>query len=292
MKLSAFTDEISPDSPERAIALAREWGIEHLELRLLSGGRFPAVPDGELQRLSRQIADAGLAVSGVSPGFFKCRWDDPEAERGMSVGLPRACEWAKRLGTDLVTCFGFHRDPTQQRPPAVVDLLGRMAEVVRAHGCRLALENEAVCWGGTGLEAAGIIRQVGADLLSLCWDPGNALRAGAARPFPDEYEQLKDLVSHVHMKNFDPVRGSWSLIAEGAVDWPGQLAALAGDGYDGFLVIETHLHVSPDAFRFVDGPLSGLEGNTRRNLRFVRACLEEMQRGPSLFQSRDEGEEE
>ena len=281
MKVSVFTDEISPDSPEWAITLAREWGIEHLELRLLSGGRFPAVPDGDLERLSRQIADAGLAVSGVSPGFFKCRWDDPAVEQGFTEGLPRACEWAKRLGTDFVTCFGFHRGPSEHLPSAVVDLLGRMAEVVRAHGCRLALENEAVCWGGTGVEAAGIIRQVGADLLSLCWDPGNALRAGAAHPFPDEYEELKALVSHVHMKNFDPVSGSWCLIQEGAVDWPGQLAALSRDGYDGFLVIETHLHVSPDAFRFVDGPLSDLERNTLRNLRFVRACLEEIRGKPS-----------
>jgi len=280
MRLSVFTDEISPDSPERAIALAREWGIEHLELRLLSGGRFPAVPDADLERLSRQVLDAGLAVSGVSPGFFKCQWDDPAVELGLASGLPRACEWAKRLGTDLVTCFGFDRGQARHRPSAVVDLLGRMAGIVRAHGCRLALENEAVCWGATGVEAAGIIRQVGADLLSLCWDPGNALRAGAARPFPDEYETCKSLVSHVHMKNFDPSSGAWALIEEGAVDWPGQLAALARAGYDGFLVIETHLHVSPDAFRFADGPLSHLESNTLRNLRFVRSCLEQTRRKP------------
>lgn len=292
MKLSVFTDEISPDSPERAIALAREWGIDYLEVRLLSGGRFPDVPDGELQRFSRQIADAGLAVSGVSPGFFKCRWDDPVVDQGLTDSLPRACEWAKKLGTDLVTCFGFHRGPAEQQPPAVVELLGRMAEAVRSHGCRLALENEAVCWGATGLEAADIIRQVGGDLTSLCWDPGNAFRAGAARPFPDEYEQVKDLVSHVHMKNYDPGSGSWSLIAEGAVDWPGQLAGLSRDGYDGFLVIETHLHISPDAFRFVEGPLSGLERNTLRNVRFVRACLKEVQHGSSSTPSRDEGEAE
>jgi sugar phosphate isomerase/epimerase len=171
-----------------------------------------------------------------------------------------------------------------------VDLLGRMAEAVRALGCQLALENEAVCWGATGLEAAGIIRQVGADLLSLCWDPGNALRAGAEHPFPDEYEQLKDLVSHVHMKNFNPASGVWSLIEEGSVDWPGQLAALARDRYDGFLVVETHLHVSPDAFRFVEGSLSGLESNTLRNLRFVQACLQEVQQERLSIQARDQGE--
>ena len=273
MQISAFTDEISPDSPARAIEVAKQWGLTHLEVRILPGGRFPRVSDPELAALSTQLSEAGLAVSGVSPGFFKCRWDDPSVQRGLSEDLPRACEWAKALGTDLVTCFGSLRDDSPSVPTVAVDLVGRMAVVVKRHGCRLALENEAGCWGATGLEAAGIIRQVGCDRISLCWDPANSARAGSECPYPAEYEEIKDLVSHVHAKNFDPSTGAWRLLSAGAVDWPGQIQALVRSEYGGFLVIETHLHVAPDAFRFVGGQLSDLERNTLRNLEFVRSCL-------------------
>ncbi|MBT3380674.1 MAG: sugar phosphate isomerase/epimerase [Lentisphaerae bacterium] len=275
MRISVFTDEICPASPEQAIHLAAAWGLTHVEVRSLPGGRFPAVADGELERLSVQVREAGLAVSGVSPGFFKCSPDDPSIGRALSDGLPRACEWARRLGTDMVTCFAFHRVGSGDPPAAVVDLCGEMAAIARRHGCRLALENEAGCWGATGVEAASLIRQLGSEHISLCWDPGNACKAGSVCPYPDEYQDIRDLVSHVHMKSFDPATGSWCLMDEGAVNWAEQLGALAEDEYDGFLVIETHLHVSPDQVRIADAALSGLQSNTLRNLLFVRSCLEQ-----------------
>ena len=275
MRISVFTDEVCPDAPEHALGLATQWGLTHVEVRMLSGGRFPAVADSEMERFSAQLKRTGLAVSGVSPGFFKCSCDDPSIDHVLSDELPRACEWARRLGTDMVTCFGFRRDRSGRAPSRVIDLLSEMSAITRRSGCRLALENEAECWGATGVEAASMIRQIDAEHISLCWDPGNAVRAGSACPYPDEYADIRELVSHVHMKSFNPSTGSWCLMSEGVVDWPGQLGALSDDGYDGFLVIETHLHVSPDEFRIVDGALSGLESNTLRNLQFVRSCLEQ-----------------
>jgi sugar phosphate isomerase/epimerase len=148
-----------------------------------------------------------------------------------------------------------------------------MADVAAREGCRLALENEAVCWGATGAEAALLVRQVGVDRLSLCWDPGNSARAGTPSPFPGEYEDLKDLVTHVHVKNFDPDTGAWSMAEEGLVDWPGQLDALRADGYRGFVVVETHLDISPDAFEVADVAFTGLAANSLRNLEYVGSCL-------------------
>ncbi len=268
MQISVFTDEISPRSPERAIDLARSWGVTHLEIRSLPGGRFPAGPDSELDDLYRRIAEAGLAVSGVSPGFCKCSWDHPSVAHSLEADLPRACEWAQRWGTDIVSCFAFLREAATNMPAAVIDLLGSMSEITRGQGCKLALENEAGCWGNTGIEAASIIRQVGPERISLCWDPGNSARAGTDFPYPDEYLKIRELVSHVHMKNVDPTDRAWSLIESGVVDWPGQLSALSDDGFTGFLVVETHLHGASD--------LPGLEQNTLHNLAFVRSCLERL----------------
>lgn len=273
MKISVFADEIDRNDPARAISLAATWGVSHVEVRQLPGGRFPAVDDNELAAFHARVRDAGLGISGVSPGFFKGPLDDPRLDGHLRESLPRACEWALRMGTDRVSGFAFERTAAPRPPSAVVDRLGQMAEIAAKEGCRLALENEAVCWGATGAEAALLIRQVGEERISLCWDPGNSARAGTASPYPEEYEDLRDLVSHVHVKNFDPGTGAWSLAEEGIVDWPGQLHALSAEGYSGFVVVETHLDISPDAFEVADHGFEGLAANSLRNLEYVRSCL-------------------
>lgn len=273
MEISVFADEIDRYDPARAIALAADWGASHVEVRQLAGGRFPAVDDVELKAFHALVRDAGLGISGVSPGFFKGPLDDPGIDGHLRESFPRACEWALRLGTDRMSCFAFERTAAPRPPSAVVDRLGQMADLAAREGCRLALENEAVCWGATGAEAALLIRQVGEDRISLCWDPGNSARAGTPTPYPEEYADLRELVTHVHVKNFDPDAGVWSLAESGLVDWPGQLDALCADGYSGFVVVETHLDISPDAFEVADRAFTGLAANSLRNLEYVRSCL-------------------
>ena len=281
MKLAAFTDEINREDPVRALWLAARWSVAAIEVRGLPSGRFPRVADAELEEFGRRIGDAGLVVSGVSPGLFKCPVDDPAVATGITEILPRACEWARRWGTDRVSVFGCGRGAeahgSGRYPAAAVDTLNRMTRVAAAHECRLALENEAVCWGDTGSEAAALVRQVDDDGLTLCWDPGNAARAGAPSPFPDEYVSLRDLVAHVHCKSFDVDAGSWSLMETGVVDWPAQVRALADDGYDGWLVVETHTGTEPTGAEPVldaGETLAGLEANTLRNVRYLRTLLD------------------
>ena len=273
MKISVFTDEINREDPVRAMQLAKQWNVDFVEVRSLPGGRFPEGPDTELRDFFKMVDDTGLQISAVSPGFCKCAIDDPSVATALAEGLPRACEWARRAGPDRVICFGFKRDDSPQVPQAAIDRVAEMADIAGRHECQLVLENEPICWGATGLEAAGMIRQIGTDRLTLCWDPSNSARAGSAVPYPAEYDQIMDLVSHGHLKNYDPQQNCWSLIEQGVVDWPGQLASLADDGYTGYVVVETHLSVSPDAFEFVDADLAGLENNTRRNLQYVQSLL-------------------
>ena len=274
MRISIFHDEINPADPARALGLAADWGLTHVEVRTLPGGRFPRPPDAEIDAFYTLVRDAGLEVSGVSPGFCKCLVDDPSVPHSLAEELPRACEWARRWGTDRVTGFAFRKDAADNSvPTAVVDQTARMADIAAQHGCRLLLENEAGCWGGTGLEAAAIIRRIGAPHLQLCWDPGNAARAGSPCPYPDEYEHIKDLVAHVHMKNYDPRSRAWQLLERGVIDWPGQLQALQTSEYEGFAVVETHLDALPDGIEAA-GDLEGREAPTYRNLEFARSCLD------------------
>tara|TARA_B100001250_G_scaffold414617_2_gene454694 strand:+ start:4101 stop:4916 length:816 start_codon:yes stop_codon:yes gene_type:complete len=270
MKISIFTDEINSD-PLRALKLVNAWDVGSVEVRGLKGGRFPRVEDTELIALKNAISDSEVIVSGVSPGFFKCPVNDPKLEVEINTLLPRACKWAHMLGTDRVSIFSFLRTE-ESSSDQIVENLALATRIVREEGCKLLLENEASCWGGTGRETASLLRQVGSQNLKLLWDPGNSARSGSNDSFPEEYEEVKDLIDHVHIKNFDRNSDKWSLVAEGVIDWPGQLNALSEDGYLGYLVVETHLRVRPSGKVNLED-MDALESNSYDNVCYVRERL-------------------
>jgi sugar phosphate isomerase/epimerase len=78
--------------------------------------------------------------------------------------------------------------------------------------------------------------------VGLIWDPANASILGE-EPFPDGYAALPPgRVIHVHAKDC-MVNGhtpTWGPLGEMAIDWSGQIGALARDGYAGAISLETH----------------------------------------------------
>jgi len=248
MKLAICSDEISQDFLT-AVELGVEWGIRWYELRRFRSGRVPEISESDRERILPIAEDYGARISAISPGLFKEPVDAPEIDRRMKEVLPRAFDLARQVGTDKVVCFGFGKDARAERmdptevPPEVVGRMGEMAEAARAADITLLLETEAVCWGDTGLRTAAIIRQVDHRNLWMNWDPANSYSAGADQPFPGEYNKIKDLVRHVHVKDIaadDPDRRRAVAIGEGVIDWHGQIKALLKDGFDGFFTVETH----------------------------------------------------
>jgi len=63
-------------------------------------------------------------------------------------------------------------------------------------------------------------------------------------PFPNGYEAMKGLFSHMHIKdvrkNTATGKKEWAAVGEGIIDWKGQMQALRKDGYDGTMSLETH----------------------------------------------------
>ena len=73
------------------------------------------------------------------------------------------------------------------------------------------------------------------------WDPGNAFFAGET-PYPDGYRAVRGLVGHVHFKDARRTStGELEYVADGQIDWAGQIRALQQDGYSGYISVETHL---------------------------------------------------
>jgi len=258
MKVAILSDEISTDF-ETAVELGISWGLRAFELRRLGSGRVPRVASSEIEQVDRLRRGHGLCITGLSTGLFKIPADHPEVEQRLAEDLPRACEIAHPLGTDVINDFGFRKPPEQggergevaakECPPRVIDLLGRAVDTVARCGCRFFLENEHVCWPDTGAATARIVRALGRPNLFVNWDPTNAAHPGEV-PFPDGYHAVRGLIAHVHVKDFDPLQGGRIVPpGQGAVNWPAQLRALLADNYRGWLVIETHMRPRVESSR-------------------------------------------
>lgn len=265
MNIAVVTDELSDDL-ETALELAADMGLRHVELRGVGGHRVPRVGPFWERRIPELLRRFDMQVVAISPGIFKIplpqpvpegfqvlRWQDLEESARERDAVARLADhrtallqesiaFANRLECQKIVIFGVVRSPGEtSMPPVVRTLLEEAAREAERAGILMCLENEHICWADGGRETAALIRGIGSPALRINWDPGNAFSASEI-PFPDGYEAVRGLVAHVHVKDarrVGPHATEWAI--EGEIDWPGQLRALAKDGYDGDLVIETHV---------------------------------------------------
>lgn len=265
MKISIVTDEISAD-PETAIELGVEWGLKDFELRGFFADRVPNLSAYQQQRLGEILAAHEARIIAISPGLFKIpyplkpreqaslAWMDramfqtwrtlkDEVKYHQEELLPASIEFAQTLGVDRILIFSFHRGghPAGPAPDEVKEILYNAAEQTAAANMQLLIEVEADFWADTGQRTAAMVEAIGHPALRVNWDPGNAFMAGDI-PFPDGYQAVRHLVSHVHFKDAEvDSHGHRRYAVHGQIDWAGQIKALADDGYQGYISVETHL---------------------------------------------------
>lgn len=273
MKISLITDEISAD-PETAIELGTGWGVHDFELRGFYTDRVPLLSAYQKQRLHDMLSEYQARVIAISPGLFKVPYPLNRAPR-TSLGwmdaagyeawsgaqalahyhlnelLPASLDFANEFGAHMVLAFSFDRAGAPPGPPPeeVLDCLRRAAERASAAGLRLLVENEDGFWADTGARSAQMMRTINHPALGINWDPGNAFFAGD-EPYPTGYQQVREWIRHIHFKDArrEP-DGTLHYVAEGEVEWAGQLRALIQDGYDGFVSVETHIRPKVTAAR-------------------------------------------
>lgn len=273
MKISLITDEISSD-PETAIELGVTWGVRNFELRGFFTDRAPRFSAYQKQRLRDMLEDYQASVIAIGPGLFKVPlpppiapratlgWMDYSAYENWSAArsaarqhleelLPESLEYAHELGASKVLIFGFDRAgaPPGEAPEGALTILRLAAERAGSAGLELVLENEAGFWADTGARTAQMVRAVDHPNLRINWDPANAYFAGE-QPFPQGYTTVRGLVGHVHFK--DARRqgaGEPQYAVQGDIDWAGQIQALASDGYDGYISVETHMRPKVESAR-------------------------------------------
>lgn len=265
MKISIITDEISAD-PETAVELGVEWGVRDFELRGYYSDRAPRLSSYQKQRLHDVLERYDARVIALSPGLFKMPllqkqpeeiplpWMDKvnyegwlnakkQIEEHFNELLPESLDYANELGASKVVIFGFSRGglPPGSPPDLLLEYLFTAAERAKAAGQQLVIENEAGFWADTGERTGQIVQQINHPAMGVNWDPGNAF-CESDSPYPEGYANVREWVRHVHFKDCRKnQQGRYEYTGDGEIDWTGQINALASDGYQGYISIETHL---------------------------------------------------
>ena len=255
--IAAITDEFSPDLEIAARTMA-EVGMTGAELRMLLGKNVMDLSDDEIERAVAIAREHGLEILSIASPLLKCVLPDaPEVDQRFQQDMfaakhtfadqprlaARAFEIAARTGARIIRVFSYWRTV---KPEAcfdrIVEALGGLAHQAAGHGVTIGIENEHACNIGTGEETARLLAALDHPNLKVVWDPANALVAGE-NPYPEGYGRIPPArIAHVHAKDcrVENHKAAWLELGTGAVDWTGQMEALTRDRYPGWISLETH----------------------------------------------------
>ena len=250
-KLGAISDGFSGDF-EQALKIMKGYGLGWVEIREVWGKYNTEATPEEIQRIRQLMDHYGFKCSVVDSALYKCtlagtkpvgKDADAYPYAGQMDLLKRAADRAHAWGTDKVRGFTFWRvaEPSSTFT-RVAEELNKAADVARAQGVRLVIENEESCNGGTGHEMAAIFKLAPAANLGINWDVGNGYTHGEVS-YPDGYNVLdKSRIWHLHLKGMACAPGLKSchetFADQGVIDLAGQLRALASEHYDGTMSLE------------------------------------------------------
>jgi len=241
MEIGVVTDEISRNLGE-SLALCREWGLTHIELREGSEKRFPGFTSAELALIEEAIS-GGFTVTAVSPGTFKCHADDETSIRlDYEEILPRSIDLAIRFACPVIISFGFERYPGESDRNRVraMRALELAADRVWEAGLSLAVENEPDFWVDDATDEAAMFEEIGHPGLKANWDPANS-HWGGTLPTREGFDALKTHIVNVHVKDFtaDDPDVPWRPVGQGQTPWAEYLRWVIKDTSVNHVTIET-----------------------------------------------------
>ncbi len=241
MKL-AFTTLACPSwTLEQAVAAARQYGYEGLELRLLDGELLRSDLDTTGRRRVRELCtDAGLPIVCVDTSV-KIAQPDPAARAEQIRDGLAFLELAAGWDAPLIRVFGGPPDGTDTAAArdAAIECLTPLAERGRALGVAVALETHDA-FAGSAI-VADVLASTPAAGAGVLWDILHPFRVGDT--LDQTIANLRSRLLHVHIKDGRrPADGgpNWdlTLLGEGDVPTRDILAALNTIGYNGWLSVE------------------------------------------------------
>ncbi len=288
-QLGAFTDEISQDLAH-ACDVCRDYGVTGAEIRGVWDTPVQGLTQRQVREIKRIVADHGMRVCSVASPFGKCELTEPaEIAKHMDI-LRRCADIARELDCRVVRGFVFWRRGPETPWDAMLDAYKPVPDILEEKDVILGIENEHACYVGTAGHARLFLNRLRCARVQVVWDPANHVHDPEAvhtPPFPEGYALIADDIVHVHVKDAAPgpdgaVRCVF--LGAGSVDWVGQFHALQGQGYGGYVSLETHVNrrglskkIVSKYKRHLKG--EGREAPSRASLAWLRETLDPLAQG-------------
>lgn len=284
-----FTDEISMDF-EEAIRVCAELRVPYIEPRAFWDTDINRIDMDGARRMKAIMDRYGVQVAVIGSGFGKCSLtDEAEWQEHLQI-LDRQIAFADLFGTRIIRMFPFwlpkgfdwragRRPNLDEYMDQIVSRLRVACQRAEREGIIFSMEAEGSTFSGTCPEIRAIIDAVGSKALTCCWDVANSWTDGRVA-YPDDYELIRGLVTHVHVKDatLDPNDRSRTVgrtfIDRGDIPWADIFRTLIADGYDGVASVETHLFFGmADRFRWLKPATEEALRNLNRVLAEVQCAL-------------------
>ncbi len=242
IKYAVITDEISQDI-NIAASLAKKYNLEGLEIRSVNDRGPHQLTDADISEIKEAMEKNSLECCAISAPLFKCNLNEKEIAEQMEI-LEKIISLAKKLGTKCIRGFTFFKEEDFEIAlPKIAAEYQKIIPILEKEDMYVYIESDPSVNASCGETLAKVIEAVGSDRVGGLWDPGNDVYSPEnEKPYPDGYSFMKKFVRHVHIK--DAVRNGDNAdgvaFGDGEVDFEGQLTALRDDGYDGYIVMETH----------------------------------------------------
>ncbi|PZF83322.1 sugar phosphate isomerase/epimerase family protein [Jiangella anatolica] len=246
------------------LAIAHRLGLDGVEL--IVADDYPAALSSQMDaaRAAAMADGLGLRV-GVLCSYARDLDDESAAVRDATAdALRRAVDLAAAAGAGHVRVLAGRDRPADDRPDAASRAAATL-HAVAAHagpaGVSLDVENHMDTLATSAAATRQLVDAVAAPAVGILYDQAN-LAIMAAEPPADAVGVQRELIRHVHVKNFvrsDGFEGRTPVgLAAGEVDWPVTLGLL--DGYTGALTLEYERRWYPDVLPPADvGLVADLE---------------------------------
>lgn len=237
--LSGFGDEISPDL-RKQLAVMKENGLFHLEIRSVNGKNILDLTDEELEEVKGILLENEFKISAIGSPIGKIGITDdfaPHVKR-----FERALHVAKELNAKYIRIFSFFMKPeeTEKYRDEVINRLSTLAKLAEPTGIMLLHENEKEIYGDTADRCLDILQTINSPALRATFDPANFIQV-KEEPFPKAYALLKNWIEYVHIKDARYEDRKVMPAGKGDGCFAEFLGQLETDGYEGFLSFEPHL---------------------------------------------------
>jgi sugar phosphate isomerase/epimerase len=251
MKLGVFTvmlPDFTPEAAAQELKAAGYHGVEWRVSRVPEAKRreAPSFWGNNLCTLEPTLAEAERARSLAEAAGLEI----PNLGSYIAVGDLEATEevmnFARRAGSpQLRVAPGSLQGSYEESFARAQAFLSEVEALARRYGVKALVEihHKTICPSAS--LAHRLVSHFDPEAIGVIYDPGNMVHEG----FEDYrlgLELLGPYLAHVHIKNaaYERPEGGgvwkarWAPLEDGVVDFEGFLSALAGSGYDGWLVVE------------------------------------------------------